>query len=224
MNKKKIFYVISLVSALALVSGVASAATAPKAAPSSVITATKPAQTTAKYTAAQQSCIKAAQDKRTAAIKAAMDTINSATRDELKARQDAVKAAQDIFVAATKSQLKVEQNALIAAQKNKDAIARAAEAKAANDEYNNDKVVKQAKIPYTAAVNAVNDTYNKSPAVIKARTPYAAAVKAANDQFQINLKACSTVSGHPVVGFFQRIGGGISGFFSGVGKFFTGKK
>jgi hypothetical protein len=224
MNKKKIFYIVSLVSALTLVSGVAFAAAPQKVVPSSAVIGPRAIQSNIKYTAQQQACIKAAQDKRTAAIKVAMDAINTATKDELKARQDAVKAAQDTFIAATKAELKVEQDALIAAQKNKDAKVRATEAKSANDAYNNDKVVKQAKVPYTAAVNAANDIYNNSPAVIKAKAPYAAAVKAANDQFQASLKSCSVASGHPILGFFQRIGSGISGSFSKMIKFFTGKK
>jgi len=209
---KKIFYTVSLVSALVLGAGVASAATV-----------TTPAQAV-KYTATQQACIKTAQDARSAATKAATDALNNATKDALKVRQDAIKAAQDIFSAATKTELKTEQDAIIAAQKSKDAKTRAAGAKTANDIYNNSKIVKQAKIPYMAAIKAANDEYNNSSAVKQAKAPYMAAIKAANDKFQVSLKACLTGSSVSGQGFFGRIGSGVSNAFGRMINFFSGKK
>ena len=222
---KKIFYVTSLVSALVLVSGVALAATTAPAVTKTVPAAAKTvAQTTVKYTTEQQACIKIAQDKRSADMKVATDALNNATKAALQARQDAIKAAQDAFSAATKDQLKVEQSAIIAAQKSKDVKARSDQAKAANDAYNNNKTVQQAKIPYMAAIKTANDQYNNAATVKQAKAPYIAAVKAVNDKFQSSLKACLSPASHPVSGFFQKIGSGISNSFSGIINFFTGKK
>ena len=92
---KKIFYAVLLISVFVFLSGAVSAATTP-------------------------SCIKSAQDKRAAAIKAATDTLNSATKVALQKRQDSVKAAADALNTATKAALKIEQSAITDAQKNKD--------------------------------------------------------------------------------------------------------
>ena len=176
---KKILGTIVLVSALALMSGVAFAETTIQSpAPTSGEIKMKPTAAPVKYTAKQQACIKDAQAVRIAAIKTASDTLNAATKDALKTKQDALKAAMAL----------------------KDAKAKVAAIKAANEAFNNDAVVKAAK------------------------TPYAAAVKAANDKFQSALKTCVAGSKNSIKGLFNKAGAGLTGSFSKMVKFFTGKK
>ena len=198
---KKIFSIVLAVSAVILTAGVALAATVET-----------PVTTAVKYTATQQACIKTAQDKRSAAVKAAADTLNSTTKTALQTRQDAMKTATDALNAATKSALKAEQSAITAAQKNTDIKARVELMKSAFNAYNNNASVKQAKVPYTAALKLANDAYNNDASVKQAQPAYAGAVKAANDQFQASQKAClSPASG----GLFAKIWGYMARLFSG---------
>jgi len=88
-------------------------------------------------TEAQKTCIKAAQDKRMAAMKPATDELKVKTETALKTRQEAIAAAQKI---------KDEK-------KKGDAI------KAANDAYNNDASVVESKTPYMSVVKAANDQF-----------------------------------------------------------------
>jgi len=194
---KKIFKIVLLISALILISGVASAAAIPNSLPATNKPAQKSAPVAVKYTAEQQACLKTAQAKRSASIKAAADALNAATKDALAIRQAAIKAATDIFSAATKDALATRQAAITAAQKITDAKARMDAVKAAANAYNNDSAVKQAKVPYVAAVKAANDAYNSSAAVKQAKDPYTTAVKAANSQFQADQKACLGSSSSP---------------------------
>lgn len=211
---KKIFYFVLLVSVLALTTGIAIAAD----------TIPPPTTETVKYTKSQKACLKVAQDVRLAAIKTATDALNDATKDALKIRQDAMKAAADTLNNTTKNVLKVEQDAMAIAQKLTDAKARADAIKAANDAYNSNAIVKAAKVPYVAAVKAINDVYNNSAEVKAAKAPYLEAVKAANDKFQIASKTCLISSGNAVGRFFKKIGDGVSGSFTKMIKFFSGKK
>ena len=214
---KKIFSIALAILAVMLTSGVASVAIAQTPSP----VAGSQATTAVKYTTAQQACIKVAQDKRSAAVKAATDTLNSTTKTALQTRQAAMKAATDTLNAATKSALKAEQDAITAAQKSTDIKARVELMKEAFNAYNNNATVKKAKVPYTAELKSANDAYNNDVAVKQAQPAYAKAVKAANDQFQTNQKACLSPAPD---GLFQKMGNSIKGFFSSLGKLFSGKK
>ena len=76
------------------------------------------------------------------------------------------------------------------------------------------QVIKDAK-KRMDAMKAANDAYNNNAAVDQAKTPYATAVKAANDQFQTEQKACLAGTGEKIGGFFKNIGNGIGNGFSG---------
>ena len=145
---KKILSIILLVSALFLMSEIASAANT---------TVRKTTQNVIKYTKEQQTCISNAQKKQQAAIKAAQDIFNTATKNALQTKQAAIKAAQ------TTKNTKTRMTAL----------------RAANDAYNNDSTVKQSKGPYTDALKAANDAYNNDNTVKQAKEPYNVALKAA---------------------------------------------
>jgi hypothetical protein len=94
------------------------------------------------------------------------DCINNA-----QATKDAaVQAAASAFSNSVKDVLATEKSAIAAAQQIQDETARLAAIKSANDDYNNNGTVQQARIPYIAAV------------------------KAANQQFQSDSQACSTSS------------------------------
>jgi len=215
---KKIFGVILLASVLMVASGVASAST----------TSSAPINGLVGLNADQKACIKTAQDARTATLKTAMTTMNDATKDALKTRQDAIKKATDTLNTTTKDALKIEQSAIASAQKNKDVKARSEAIKAANDAYSSDKTVIKAKVPYMAAIKAANDAYNKDTSVTATKPAFAAAVKAANDKFQIDQKACLGAKGNTTASFFKNIfskaGNAISNSLSRVMKFFSGKK
>lgn len=122
---KKAISIVLFVSALTLISGIVSAQTI------------QAESTSTNYTAEQKACIKTAQDKRTAALKVAIDQMKSATKDASDA----------------------EQAALTIAQKSKTEKIRLQEIKKAVDAYNNNETVKQAKAPYLAAVKAANDKF-----------------------------------------------------------------
>ena len=123
-----------------------------------------------------------------------------------------MKTALSVLNTATKDQLKTKQDAIKVAQKLTDANAKTAAIKAANDAYNNDSVVKQAKVPYLAAVKAANDAYNNDNVVKQAKIPYLAAVKAARSSA---ISACvGTQALAPQSGSFgQFLGSLISGLF-----------
>jgi hypothetical protein len=144
----------------------------------SSLTAQSPSSTAIKYTDEQKVCIKTVQDKRVANIKAAAEALKSQTGAALKTRQDA----------------------MLFAQKIKDEKARAKAIKSANETYNNDATVKQAKPAYVSAV------------------------KAANDQFQIDQKVCLAGSPASSKSFFKKMGDGFSSFGNGFMKLFNGKK
>ena len=114
-----------------------------------------------------------------------------------------IKSATDILNTATKDALKIKQEAIKTAQKNKDSKARTIAMQNAEKMFNSNDVVKQAK-----------------PAFMEA-------VKTANEQYQSDVKACLGTKGGGVGffrGMFKGIGNGVSGAFSGMWKFFTGKK
>jgi len=135
-----------------------------------------------KYTAEQKACVQEAQTKKIASIKTATDNLNSVTGNFLVTKQDALKAAQQI----------------------KDPGAKKAAIKAANDAYNNNEAVKQAKVPYMEAI------------------------KSANEEYKNDLTACLDGPkggiGGGVPGFFKGVGNGISGAFSRMWKFLSWKK
>ena len=204
---KNVSIIVIIVSILVSFSAVVSAQTTQSAVPVT-------------YTAQQQSCIKAAQDKMVAAKKTAQDKLNSVSKDANAVRVNAMKAAADILNASTKDALKTRMAAIAAAQKIQDLDARSTAIKAANDVYNNNAEVKKAKIPFITAIKAASDEYTGNIIVTKAKPAYDLAIKSANDQFQKDQKTC--VEGKK--GFFSKIGNGISNFFSKLINFFTGKK
>ena len=69
---------------------------------------------------------------------------------------------QAAFDAATKDASKTKLDALKAAHALKDAVARTAAVKAANDAYNNDATVKTAKVPFIAAGKSAREEAVKS--------------------------------------------------------------
>jgi hypothetical protein len=214
MIMKKIFTFILFASVLVSIAGVALAAV-----PSGV-----------KYTAEQQACIKAAQEKKTAAIKVATGNLSAVAPDALKEKQDAIKAATAALDAAIKTALKTKKDAIAASVKIKDAKARADAIKAATVAFNNNPAVKKAMVPYLAAIKAANDTYDNNETVKGAKEPYAASLKTAIAQFQNSSKACLKAAGGNkknnkdfLQGIFRSLGGDISGSVSGLLNFFSGK-
>jgi len=199
---KKIIYLILIITLQSSISGITMAAT-----PS--------------VTADQQACIKAAQDKRSAAIKTAQNTLDSITGDALKSKQSAITVAQDTLKVAVKDASQIRTKAIQAAENIKDERAKAKAIQAAQDAYNNNATVKRAVITYEAATKAAVNKYNNDATVKNGKPPYAVAVKAADDQFKIDQKACLEAA-HK--GFFTTIGSAISDFFSKIIKFFSGKK
>ncbi|MFA6190068.1 MAG: hypothetical protein WC711_00950 [Candidatus Staskawiczbacteria bacterium] len=131
-----------------------------------------------KYTEAQKKCIKIAQEKMANALKPAREAMQNATKDVLK----------------------IKQNAISAAQKLTDQEAKKVAIKAANEAYNNNPVVKKAKIPYSGAV------------------------KVANEQFKKDQKNCLSESPFSPNGFLKNIRERFSNFGQGIEKFFTGRK
>ena len=210
---KKILGLVVLVSVLVLTSGVALAAKKASPAPTD----------SGSYTSTQQTCIKAAQDKRFTAMKAATTTLNNAAKGAFDTRMAAMKAATDILNATAKDALKTRTDAIAAAQKIQDPTAKAAAIKAASDAYNNNAAVKKAKPAYMAAMKAASDEYNSNADVAKAKPAYTAAMKAANDQFQKDQKACiqGTIGFN---GMLKNFTASISNSLSGLIKFFSGKK
>lgn len=73
-------------------------------------------------------------------------------------QSDAMKAAKDAFKAATKDALQTKQDAIDAAQKLTDKTAKTDAIKAANQEYNDNKTVKQAKVALSNARTNVTET------------------------------------------------------------------
>jgi len=210
---KKILSIILLISFLVLTSG-------------AVLAQADQAQDQGKpeTTTQQQACIKAAQEKRDAAIKTAKEALDSASKDAFETKQSVIKEATGAFNLATKAALKVKQDALALAEKSTDPSVRAQKIKEANDAYNNNKTVKEARVEQTEAIRVANEVYDKDEATIKAKPAYAVAVKAANDQFQIDEKVCIEKTKGNKNGFFKRIGDGISGFFSKIWGFLTRNK
>ncbi len=149
-----------------------------------------------KYTVAEQACMNS---KQQGAIKPALDALNAATKSQLATKQAAIKIATDALNAATKSQLATKQAAIIAAQKLTDLTARAAAIKAANDAYNNNSTVKQAKVPYSAAIKAANDVYNNDPAVKQAKVPYMTALISARNNAIAACAGATTTTGSQTV-------------------------
>ncbi len=141
---KKIFIIVLVFSALFLISGITFADTTQNTPATksnlprvSAPAANRPDQIPIKYTAEEQSCIKAAQKTRADATKFAVDALNSATKDALKIKQDAMAAVR------SEKDVKVKSAAL----------------KVANETYNNNENVKRAKVPYNSAVKTANDKY-----------------------------------------------------------------
>lgn len=225
MNSKKIFSIGLIICALVLISGTVSAAVSKTSASkqTQIKKTTKTSNTkknvqssapiSAKYTPAQQACIKAAQNERDVVAKAAINVLASATADALKIKKASMKKAASALSTATKNELKKKQTAIAAAQKNKNLKIRADQIKLATDIYNSSPNVIKAKASYTKAIKAANDIYNNNSTVKKEKLSYVSAVKAANDRFQINQKACLPAQSVASKGFFGNIWSSISGFF-----------
>lgn len=143
------------------------------------VTEKKQLPDSATYTQEQKDCVKVAQQKRTTAVKTATDALNAATKEALDAKQSAMKAALEI----------------------EDAKARQAAIKLANDTYNNNELVKVAKVPYTEAIKTANDNYQK------------------------DLKACLDGKAKGFLkNMFKGVGNGFNGFFGKIGNLFSGRK
>jgi len=172
MNSKKTLSVVIIASALVLVFGVAGAAT------------TKNPQNTKPQglTSEQQTCVKDATKDQQATIKAAQDAFNEATKDALAEKQAAIKAAQDAFNEATKDALAEKQAAIKAAQAIKDAKEKSNAIKTANDAFNNNEIVKPAKVILQDAIKAANDAYNNDSSVKNAKPSLDAVMKASSEK------------------------------------------
>ncbi len=174
------------------------------------------------YTTEQQACIKTAQAKRFASMKAATTTLNNVAKDAYDTKMAAMKAATDILNSAAKDALETRTYSIAEAQKIQDPAAKAAAIKAASDAYNNNSAVKKAKPAYMAAMKAASDAYNSNADVAKAKPAYNAAMKSANDTFQAEQKTC--ING--TIGFggiLRNLSASISNSLSGLFKFFSGK-
>lgn len=164
-------------------------------------TVTKPAPVVSvKYTTTQQACIN---QKVATAVKPAQVTLTAATPNAIKTKQAAIQTAQKALVAATPAATKTEQAAIQAAMKIKDATAKNAAIKAANDAYNNDSTVKAAKVAYTAAIKAANDAYNNDSSVKSAMPTYENAITSARAEA---IKECTTTASSGGANFLQIIG------------------
>jgi len=111
-------------------------------------------------TSEQQTCVKDATKDQQATIKAAQDAFNEATKDALAEKQAAIKAAQAIKDAKEKS------NAI----------------KTANDAFNNNEIVKPAKVILQDAIKAANDAYNNDSSVKNAKPSLDAVMKASSEK------------------------------------------